>query len=174
MGAAGLGGKASVRPTASCVRGRVGRSKPCARRRSPCARGSRGGACERACWVDRSASRSCLQIGAALTHAPGLAAPESGNEPGTNFAALSRRREACLCRGGRGKSIEGSGAQQFQTELLSSREVKGLSLHALSLLAVTVAVIGLDPAAPRALPFAHGPSRWRRHPRPALPRHPAR
>ena len=73
---------------------------PCGRRPSPCARESRGGACARACSVDRSASRHSLQngeiagesaIGFPNKPTPDLAAPPPSGEPS---------HEPGKCRGG--------------------------------------------------------------------------
>ncbi len=101
-----------VRPTGTCGRGRGGRSAPCGRRRWPCGRGSRGGACERASWVDRSASRSCLQVLALQCARPASSRRDRAASRAKKVAALSRRREARLCREGQGKSIEGSLAHE--------------------------------------------------------------
>ena len=76
----------AIRRKASCGRGRGGRSAPCGRRRSPCGRGSRGAACERACWVDRSASRSVSKVARRLERArPASSRQQPGGEPGKNL-----------------------------------------------------------------------------------------
>jgi hypothetical protein len=51
----------AVRLTAVCVRVPGAPTRPCVHPLLPCARGSRDGACVRACSVDRSASRSVLR-----------------------------------------------------------------------------------------------------------------
>ena len=92
-----------LRPTATCGLGRGGRSAPCGRRRWPSARGSHGGACERACSVDRSASRSCLQIRCAQKRAPGPRRAVSGRRAGLKtlrrFRAAGKRAYAVGARG---------------------------------------------------------------------------
>ena len=58
----GLAGRArGIRRKDACGRAPGARSEPCGRPPSPCARENHGGACERACSVDRSASLSNLQ-----------------------------------------------------------------------------------------------------------------
>jgi hypothetical protein len=52
----------SIRRRASCGRARGALQAPCGRRPSPSGRESHDDACARACWVDRSASRSSLRI----------------------------------------------------------------------------------------------------------------
>src|SRR5689334_6831875 len=52
---------AAVRRTDVCDHGPVAPTKPCVRPWLPYVRGSRGGACVRACSVDRSASRLFLR-----------------------------------------------------------------------------------------------------------------
>ena len=52
----------SIRRRASYARARGARQALYGRRPSPSGRESRDGACARACWVDRSASRSSLRI----------------------------------------------------------------------------------------------------------------
>jgi hypothetical protein len=51
-----------VRRRASCGPARGALQAPCGRRLSPSGRESRDDACARACWVDKSASRSSLRI----------------------------------------------------------------------------------------------------------------
>ncbi len=64
-----------IRRRASCARARGAPQAPCGRRPSPSGRESHGGACARACWVDRSASRVGLRIpivGEKIGRAPDL------------------------------------------------------------------------------------------------------
>jgi hypothetical protein len=54
------------RRRASCGRGRGGRSAPCGRRRSPCARENHAGVCARVCSADRCASQLKLPFASAV------------------------------------------------------------------------------------------------------------
>ena len=80
-------GANGVRPTGACGRARGGRSEPCDRRPSPCVRETRGGACERVCSVDRSASRLKLQSLPATRRRRSRAT----SQPGPRLAAISSR-----------------------------------------------------------------------------------
>ncbi len=134
--AAPLRSRRGVKPKGACGRGRGARSAPCGLRPSPCARETRGGVCERACSVDRSASRHELQeprnrrakrrrLSQQANPGPRRAAPFLGpsDEPGKCLAAARPSRRGAYRRAARGKSIrEGRGGRGVGALLGRGRE----------------------------------------------------